>query len=80
MVKQFIIIQEKKFQNNSVDGKLLSELLKKRVVYNFRQNDLKNGGEGAPLTPIFHIFFAKKNSITSLYFKHWRNIKLYTYK
>ena len=36
------------------DGKLLSQLTKKKVVYNFRQNDIKNGGEGAPLTPIFH--------------------------
>ena len=36
------------------DGKLLSQLIKKTVVYNFRQNDLKNGGQGAPLTPIFH--------------------------
>ena len=30
------------------DGKLLSQLIKKKVVYNFRQNDLKNGGQGAP--------------------------------
>tara|TARA_B100000787_G_scaffold154497_1_gene129387 strand:- start:282 stop:1478 length:1197 start_codon:yes stop_codon:yes gene_type:complete len=36
------------------DGNLLSQLTKKTVVYNFRQNDLKNGGQGAPLTPIFH--------------------------
>ena len=36
------------------DGKLLSQLTKKKIVYNFRQNDIKNGGEGAPLTPIFH--------------------------
>tara|TARA_Y100000590_G_scaffold419860_1_gene521988 strand:+ start:52 stop:1164 length:1113 start_codon:yes stop_codon:yes gene_type:complete len=36
------------------DGKLLSNLTKKIVVYNFRKNDLKNGGQGAPLTPIFH--------------------------
>ena len=36
------------------DGKLLSQLIKNKVVYNFRQNDLKNGGQGAPLTPIFH--------------------------
>ena len=36
------------------DGKLLSKLTKKKVVYDFRKNDLKNGGQGAPLTPIFH--------------------------
>jgi anhydro-N-acetylmuramic acid kinase len=36
------------------DGNLLSQLTKKIVIYNFRQNDLKNGGQGAPLTPIFH--------------------------
>ena len=36
------------------DGKLLSQLTKKTVVYDFRQNDLHNGGQGAPLTPVFH--------------------------
>jgi len=36
------------------DGKLLSRLTKKTVIYDFRQNDLKNGGQGAPLTAIFH--------------------------
>ena len=40
------------------DGKLLSQLTKKVVVCNFRQNDLKNGGQGAPLTPIFHNLLA----------------------
>jgi anhydro-N-acetylmuramic acid kinase len=48
------------------DGKLLSKLAKKTVIYDFRQNDLKNGGQGAPLTPIFHkllkIKFKIKNS------------------
>ena len=33
-------------------------LTKKNIVYNFRQNDIKNGGEGAPLTPIFHQLLA----------------------
>ena len=42
------------------DGKLLSQLVKKKVVYDFRQNDLKNGGQGAPLTPIFHNLIANK--------------------
>ena len=42
------------------DGKLLSQLTKKKVVYNFRQNDIENGGQGAPLTPIFHNSLANK--------------------
>ena len=42
------------------DGKLLSQLTKKKVVYDFRQNDLKNGGQGAPLAPIFHNLIANK--------------------
>ncbi len=42
------------------DGKLLSKLTKKTVVYDFRQNDLKSGGQGAPLVPIFHKMLAKK--------------------
>ena len=45
------------------DGKLLSKLTKKKVVYDFRQNDLKNSGQGAPLTPIFHELLAKKLKI-----------------
>ena len=45
------------------NGKLLSELLKKRVVYNFRQKDIKNGGEGAPLSPIFHQILALQHKI-----------------
>ena len=50
------------------DGKLLSKLTKKSVVYNFRENDLKNGGEGAPLTPIFHELLAKKIKIKPVAF------------
>ena len=42
------------------DGNLLSQLTKKKVVFNFRQNDLNNGGQGAPLTPIFHNILANK--------------------
>ena len=51
---------EKKITKQLGDGKLLSQLTKKMVVYNFRQNDLKNGGQGAPLTPIFHNVLANK--------------------
>ncbi len=37
----------------------LSKLTNKPVVYNFRQNDIKNGGEGAPLSPIYHLALIK---------------------
>ena len=36
------------------DGNLLSQLLKKQVIYDFRQADIDNNGQGAPLTPIYH--------------------------
>ena len=42
------------------DGRLLSQLTKKKVVYNFRKKDIDNGGEGAPLTPIFHQLVASQ--------------------
>ena len=45
------------------DGNLLSQLSKKTVIYNFRQNDIKNGGEGAPLTPVFHRLIVKQKKI-----------------
>ena len=45
------------------DGKLLSQLSKKIIVCNFRKNDIQNGGEGAPLTPLFHKLIVKKNKI-----------------
>ena len=45
------------------DGSLLSSLLKKDVIYNFRTNDIANGGQGAPLAPIFHNLIINKNKI-----------------
>ena len=51
---------KKKISKQLGDGKLLSKLTNKTVVYDFRKNDLQNGGEGAPLTPIFHQLIAKK--------------------
>ncbi len=53
----------KKISKQIGNGKLLSQLTKKIVVYNFRQNDIKNGGEGAPLTPIFHKLLVKQKKI-----------------
>ena len=45
------------------DGNLLSQLTKNKIVFNFRENDIMNGGEGAPLTPIFHQLIASKIKI-----------------
>ena len=45
------------------DANLLSSLLKKKVIYNFRENDMLNGGQGAPLAPIFHQILANQNQI-----------------
>ena len=45
------------------DGKILSQLSKKNVVCNFRQNDLDHGGGGAPLAPIFHKLIVSQNKI-----------------
>ena len=46
------------------DGKLLSQLTKKKVVFNFRKNDILNDGEGAPLTPIFHQQIISKKKLS----------------
>jgi anhydro-N-acetylmuramic acid kinase len=51
---------QKKITKQLGDGRLLSKLTKKKVVYDFRQNDLKNNGMGAPLAPIFHQLIYKK--------------------
>ena len=42
------------------DGNLLSQLVKKTVVYDFRQADIANNGQGAPLVPIFHYLLVNK--------------------
>ena len=37
-----------------IDSKKISDYFKIKVISNFRQKDIINGGEGAPLIPIFH--------------------------
>ena len=54
---------DEKISKQLGDGKLLSQLTRKNVVYNFRENDLRNGGQGAPLTPIFHKLLVNQNKI-----------------
>ena len=50
---------EKKITKQLGDGRLLSQLIKKKVIFDFRQEDIKNNGQGAPLTPIFHNLVSK---------------------
>ena len=45
---------DEKISKQIGNGKILSQMTKKIVVNNFRNGDLNNGGQGAPLTPIFH--------------------------
>ena len=62
MDKQFIIIQRKNILTIR-RCKVIKSISKKKIIHNFRKNDILNGGEGAPLTPIFHqlIALTKKN-------------------
>ena len=51
---------KEKYSIQMGNAQLLSQLLKKDVIYNFRKKDIENGGDGAPLAPIFHKFIKKK--------------------
>ena len=55
---------DKKISKQLGDAHLLSALLKKKVIYNFRKNDMLNGGQGAPLAPIFHQILVNQNQIS----------------
>jgi len=54
---------EKNFSLQLGDAKLLSQLTNTKVVHRFRENDLKNGGQGAPLVPIFHQLLVNQKNI-----------------
>jgi len=45
---------EERYSIQIGDAKLLSKLTNTTVVSNFRENDILNGGQGAPLTPLYH--------------------------
>ena len=44
--------------------KLLSKLTKKKIIFNFRDSDIQNNGQGAPLAPIYHKFIVNDLSLT----------------
>lgn len=45
------------------DGTYLAKELGIKVVYQFRQNDLKHGGRGAPLAPVYHQALSRASKI-----------------
>ena len=40
--------------------KIIAEKLKKNIIYEFRKADLINGGQGAPIAPIYHKYLIQK--------------------
>jgi len=62
------------------NAKLLFQLTNTKIIYEFRKNDLDNGGEGAPLTPIYHHNLKKKLKIKKpVLFLNIGGIANYTY-
>ena len=62
------------------NGEFIKESLNIPVVYDFRQRDILNGGEGAPLVPIFHRLISKIKKITlPAYFVNIGGISNITY-
>ncbi len=71
---------EKGYSIQLGNAKLLSQLSSTDVVYEFRKNDLSNGGQGAPLTPIYHHNLKKKLNIEKpVIFLNIGGIANYTY-
>ena len=71
---------EEKYTLQMGNGQLLCQLLKIDVVYQFRNNDIKNGGQGAPLTPIYHHYLKKKLNLNNpVIFLNIGGIANYTY-
>ena len=54
---------DEKISRQLGNGRLLHQLTNKNIIYNFRKNDILNGGQGAPLTPVFHHLISMKNEI-----------------
>lgn len=49
-------------------GQLLSNLTDTPVVFDFRSDDIMNGGEGAPLAPAHNLHLAKSSKLKSVIF------------
>ncbi len=49
------------------DGQNLADILDIPVIFDFRSDDIMNGGEGAPLAPVHHMHLAKKLNTTAIF-------------
>ncbi len=54
---------DEKISQQLGNGRLLHQLTNRNIVFNFRKNDILNGGQGAPLTPVFHHLICLQNKI-----------------
>ena len=54
---------EDKISRQLGNGKLLHQLTNKKIVFDFRTNDILNGGQGAPLSSVFHHLLSIQNKI-----------------
>tara|TARA_B100000427_G_scaffold201949_1_gene167826 strand:- start:15 stop:1112 length:1098 start_codon:yes stop_codon:yes gene_type:complete len=62
------------------DPNLLSQLLKSKIIFNFRKKDIYDGGDGAPLAPVYHKSLIKKLHINEpVLFLNIGGISNYTY-
>ncbi len=59
---------DKKISIQLGDAKLVSKTFKTSVVSNFRENDIKNGGQGAPIGAFYHKLLLNKIN-KKLYYK-----------
>jgi anhydro-N-acetylmuramic acid kinase len=60
---QTILHEPKKGYSKQIgDSNLLSKIINTTVISNFRKNDILNGGQGAPLTPLYHKLILSKVS------------------
>ena len=55
---------DKKISVQLGDPELLAKTFKKNIVFNFRQKDILNGGQGAPISPIYHKFIINENNLS----------------
>ena len=60
MVKLFFHSSKNKSSIQLCNSSYIAEKTNSIIVTDFRQNDLLNGGEGAPLVPIFHKLLINK--------------------